>query len=135
MYLLKCVFEMCYEKAPYLTAFLFFFCSFYNWTTHSSTSNSSPNFEVVYDDPSGLRFRSKWDKKLLNVDPSVRLWLDVHCGVRRYGAFDVTSQRLQASIYNQNDSSAYVCVASGEKVRFLKESCVCELYANTNKID
>ncbi|XP_075903126.1 cilia- and flagella-associated protein 299 [Nelusetta ayraudi] len=43
---------------------------FYNWTTHASTSNSSPNFEVVYDDPGGLLFRSKRDKKLLNVDPS-----------------------------------------------------------------
>lgn len=67
------------------------FCSFYNWTTRSSTSNSSSNFEVVYDDPGGLLFRSKRDKKLLNVDPSVRLWLHLHRGVCRCGVFDVTS--------------------------------------------
>lgn len=49
-----------------------FFCrSFYNWKTQVSASNSSPNFEVIYDDPSGLLFRSKRDKKILNVDPSV----------------------------------------------------------------
>lgn len=49
-----------------------FFCrSFYNWKTQVSTSNSSPNFEVIYDDPNGLLFRSKRDKKILNVDPSV----------------------------------------------------------------
>lgn len=49
----------------------FFCCSFYNWKTQVSTSNSSPNFEVIYDDPNGLLFRSKRDKKILNVDPSV----------------------------------------------------------------
>lgn len=93
---------------------LLFCCSFYNWTTHASTSNSSPNFEVVYDDPGGLLFRSKRDKKLLNVDPSVSLWLSftkgketvrsVHCGIRGSGVFDVTSQRLRSSLYTLGDS-------------------------------
>ncbi|XP_047446915.1 cilia- and flagella-associated protein 299 [Mugil cephalus] len=42
---------------------------YYNWETQVSTSNSSPNFEVLYDDPNGLLFRNKRDKKILNVDP------------------------------------------------------------------
>ncbi|KAF3695344.1 putative protein C4orf22 -like protein [Channa argus] len=40
-----------------------------NWKTQVSTSNSSPNFEVIYDDPNGLLFKNKRDKKVLNVDP------------------------------------------------------------------
>lgn len=36
-----------------------------------STSNSSPNFEVIYDDPNGLLFKNTRDKKILNVDPLV----------------------------------------------------------------
>ncbi|KAF0034347.1 hypothetical protein F2P81_014413 [Scophthalmus maximus] len=43
---------------------------YYNWKTQVSTSNSSPNFEVIYDDPNGLLFKNKRDKKILNVDPS-----------------------------------------------------------------
>ncbi|XP_017286309.1 cilia- and flagella-associated protein 299 isoform X1 [Kryptolebias marmoratus] len=42
---------------------------YYNWKTQVSTSNSSSNFEVIYDDPNGLLFKNKKDKKLLNVDP------------------------------------------------------------------
>ncbi|XP_034397189.1 cilia- and flagella-associated protein 299 [Cyclopterus lumpus] len=42
---------------------------YYNWKTQVSTSNSSPNFEVIYDDPNGLLFKNKMDKKILNVDP------------------------------------------------------------------
>ncbi|KAK9522102.1 hypothetical protein VZT92_018589 [Zoarces viviparus] len=42
---------------------------YYNWRTQVSTSNSSPNFEVIYDDPNGLLFKNKRDKKILNVDP------------------------------------------------------------------
>nr|XP_046241862.1 cilia- and flagella-associated protein 299 isoform X3 [Scatophagus argus] len=42
---------------------------YYNWKTQVSTSNSSPNFEVIYDDPNGLLFMNKRDKKILNVDP------------------------------------------------------------------
>ncbi|XP_060894970.1 cilia- and flagella-associated protein 299 [Labrus mixtus] len=43
---------------------------YYNWKTQVSTSSSSPNFEVIYDDPRGLLFRNKRDKKILSVDPS-----------------------------------------------------------------
>uniref|UniRef100_A0A3Q4HJ20 Cilia- and flagella-associated protein 299 n=1 Tax=Neolamprologus brichardi TaxID=32507 RepID=A0A3Q4HJ20_NEOBR len=42
---------------------------YYNWKTQVSTSNSSPNFEVIYDDPNGLLFKNKMDKKILNLDP------------------------------------------------------------------
>ncbi|XP_069574901.1 cilia- and flagella-associated protein 299 [Brachyistius frenatus] len=42
---------------------------YYNWKTQLSMSNSSPNFEVIYDDPNGLLFKNKRDKKILNVDP------------------------------------------------------------------
>ncbi|XP_029018386.1 cilia- and flagella-associated protein 299 isoform X1 [Betta splendens] len=40
-----------------------------NWKTQASASTSSPNFEVIYDDPNGLLFKNKRDKKVLNVDP------------------------------------------------------------------
>ncbi|XP_034450955.1 cilia- and flagella-associated protein 299 [Hippoglossus hippoglossus] len=43
---------------------------FYNWKTQVSVSNSSPNFEALYEDPNGLLFKNKRDKKILNVDPS-----------------------------------------------------------------
>ncbi|XP_070690002.1 cilia- and flagella-associated protein 299 [Pempheris klunzingeri] len=43
---------------------------YYNWKTQVSASNPSPNFEVIYDDPNGLLFKNKRDKKILNVDPS-----------------------------------------------------------------
>ncbi|KAM8759696.1 cilia- and flagella-associated protein 299 isoform 7-T7 [Acanthopagrus schlegelii] len=42
---------------------------YYNWKTQVSTSNSSPNFEVIYNDPNGLLFKNTRDKKILNVDP------------------------------------------------------------------
>ncbi|XP_041854286.1 cilia- and flagella-associated protein 299 [Melanotaenia boesemani] len=42
---------------------------YYNWKTQVSTSNSSPNFEVIYDNVNGLLFKSRRDKKILNVDP------------------------------------------------------------------
>ncbi|XP_054629043.1 cilia- and flagella-associated protein 299 [Dunckerocampus dactyliophorus] len=42
---------------------------FYNWTTRVSASACSPNYEVIYDDPNGLLFQRKRDKKILNVDP------------------------------------------------------------------
>uniref|UniRef100_A0A8C6P2D7 Cilia- and flagella-associated protein 299 n=1 Tax=Nothobranchius furzeri TaxID=105023 RepID=A0A8C6P2D7_NOTFU len=42
---------------------------YYNWKTQVSTSNSSTNFQVIYDDPNGILFQHKKDKKILNVDP------------------------------------------------------------------
>ncbi|XP_056134660.1 cilia- and flagella-associated protein 299 [Lampris incognitus] len=43
--------------------------SFYNWKTKMSMSNSSANYEVVTNNPSGLLFRNKTDGKDLHVDP------------------------------------------------------------------
>uniref|UniRef100_A0A1A7W6Y8 Cilia- and flagella-associated protein 299 n=1 Tax=Iconisemion striatum TaxID=60296 RepID=A0A1A7W6Y8_9TELE len=40
-----------------------------NWTTQVSTSNSSTNFQVIYDDPNGILFQHKKDRQVLNVDP------------------------------------------------------------------
>ncbi|XP_018614577.1 cilia- and flagella-associated protein 299 [Scleropages formosus] len=43
--------------------------SFYNWETQVSTSNSSTNYQVIADNPNGLLFKNKRDRKILNVDP------------------------------------------------------------------
>jgi len=45
--------------------------SYYNWETQTSTSNSSPNFQVIAESESGLLFKNKRDRKLINVDPNV----------------------------------------------------------------
>lgn len=44
--------------------------SFYNWDTGVSTSNSSPNFQVLADNEAGLLFKNKRDRKVVNVDPA-----------------------------------------------------------------
>lgn len=43
--------------------------SYYNWETHNSTSNSSPNFQVIAHNELGLVFKNKRDRKVINVDP------------------------------------------------------------------
>ncbi|KAM4809879.1 cilia- and flagella-associated protein 299 [Rhinophrynus dorsalis] len=43
--------------------------SFYNWESHVSTSNASPNYQVIAENSSGLLFKNKRDRKILNVDP------------------------------------------------------------------
>lgn len=43
--------------------------SFYNWETSNSTSNSTPNFAVIIEGPAGILFKSKRDRKVINVDP------------------------------------------------------------------
>ncbi|XP_012992434.1 cilia- and flagella-associated protein 299 [Esox lucius] len=45
--------------------------SFYNWETQVSTSNASPNYQVIAENSSGLLFMNKMDRKILNVDPKV----------------------------------------------------------------
>lgn len=54
--------------------------SFYNWETQtckftnlliSGTSNATPNFQVIADNESGLLFKNKRDRKIINVDPKV----------------------------------------------------------------
>ena len=44
--------------------------SFYNWSTHLSTSNPTPNFQVIADHRHGLLFKNKKDRKVINVDPA-----------------------------------------------------------------
>jgi hypothetical protein len=46
--------------------------SFYNWETQMSTSNPTPNFQVIADNESGLLFKNKRDRKVINVDPRAR---------------------------------------------------------------
>lgn len=46
-------------------------CSFYNWETQTSTSNPTPNYQVIAENASGLLFKNKRDRKILNVDPKV----------------------------------------------------------------
>ena len=43
--------------------------SYFNWETQTSTSNSTPNFQVIADSESGLLFKNKRDRKVINVDP------------------------------------------------------------------
>lgn len=45
--------------------------SFYNWETQTCTSNATPNFQVIADNESGLLFKNKRDRKIINVDPRV----------------------------------------------------------------
>ena len=46
--------------------------SFYNWETQTSTSNATPNFQVIADNEAGLLFKNKRDRKVINVDPAAR---------------------------------------------------------------
>ncbi|XP_073747929.1 cilia- and flagella-associated protein 299 isoform X1 [Callorhinus ursinus] len=45
--------------------------SFYNWDSHIAVWNSTPNYQVIADNPEGLLFKYKRDRKILNVDPKV----------------------------------------------------------------
>ena len=44
-------------------------CSFYNWETHTATSNATANYTVIAENTTGLLFKNKRDRKILNVDP------------------------------------------------------------------
>ena len=46
--------------------------SYYNWETQTSTSNATPNFQVIADNEAGLLFKNKRDRKVINVDPQAR---------------------------------------------------------------
>ncbi|KAM6073002.1 cilia- and flagella-associated protein 299 [Theristicus caerulescens] len=43
--------------------------SFYNWDRNVSTSNSSPNYQVIAENACGLLFENRNDRKIINVDP------------------------------------------------------------------
>jgi hypothetical protein len=42
---------------------------YFHWAPHHSTSNSSPNFQVIAHNELGLVFKNKRDRKVINVDP------------------------------------------------------------------
>ena len=43
--------------------------SFYNWDTNFSSSVSSPNYQVIAENITGLLFKNKRDRKIVSVDP------------------------------------------------------------------
>ncbi|KAG9261706.1 hypothetical protein AMEX_G25299 [Astyanax mexicanus] len=43
--------------------------SFYNCKTQVATSNDTTNYQVIAENPTGLLFKNKRDRKILNVDP------------------------------------------------------------------
>ncbi|CDS42253.1 conserved hypothetical protein [Echinococcus multilocularis] len=43
--------------------------SFYNWESQHVSSTSTPNYIVIADNPSGLLFKNKRDRKLIIIDP------------------------------------------------------------------
>ena len=45
--------------------------SYYNWKTNTCHLNDSPNFRVDANSETGLLFRNKWDRKVINVNPKV----------------------------------------------------------------
>ncbi|XP_036384010.1 cilia- and flagella-associated protein 299 [Megalops cyprinoides] len=45
--------------------------SFYNWETELCTSNDTANYQVIAENPSGMVFKNKIDRKILSVDPKV----------------------------------------------------------------
>jgi len=44
--------------------------SYYNWETQTCTSNPTPNFQVKAENETGLKFKNKRDRKIINVDPN-----------------------------------------------------------------
>ena len=47
--------------------------SYYNWDTSHVVSNDSPNFKVdASNGATGLLFRNKKDRKVINVDPNIK---------------------------------------------------------------
>ena len=54
-----------------LFLFFIFWFSFYNWETQTSTSSPTPNYQVIAENASGLLFKNKRDRKIINVDPKV----------------------------------------------------------------
>lgn len=52
-------------------------CSYYNWVTHSATSSNSANYAILSNEYPGLLFKNTKDRKVVNVDPEVRLWISI----------------------------------------------------------
>lgn len=62
-----------YYTYQFLTSVYFY--SYYNWDNHIAVWNSTANYQVIADNPEGLLFKYKRDRKILNVDPKVSLLL------------------------------------------------------------
>ncbi|CAO2639251.1 Cilia- and flagella-associated protein 299 [Lemmus lemmus] len=73
--------------------------SFYNWDSNIAVCNSSPNYQVITDNPEGLLFKYKRDRKILNVDPKVHpgdnsVRIPIHTELYRHAVlFDHVSRR------------------------------------------
>lgn len=70
--------------------------SFYNWETQKSTSNATPNYQVIADNASGLLFKNKRDRKIVNVDPKASRPGDNSTRV----PIDSGSQYVQVVVYD-----------------------------------
>jgi len=44
--------------------------SFYNWESNVAISNPTSNYQVIAENASGLLFKNKRDRKIVNVDPN-----------------------------------------------------------------
>jgi hypothetical protein len=69
--------------------------SFYNWETLTCTSNATPNFQVIADNSSGLLFKNKRDRKIINVDPA-----EAHAGDNTLRVPIATKEHIQVVIYD-----------------------------------
>lgn len=69
--------------------------SFYNWETQKVIATSSANYTVLAENPAGLLFKNKRDRKIINVDPSALTPGD--SSVRTVIA---TERYLQAVVYD-----------------------------------
>ena len=69
--------------------------SFYNWDTNFSSSQSSPNYQVIADNATGLLFKNKRDRKIVNVDPKA-----TSAGDNTTRVIIPTSKYLQVVIYD-----------------------------------
>lgn len=47
-------------------------------------ATSSPNYTVLAENPGGLLFKNKKDRKVLNVDPTVSIFLNIQFRIRKF---------------------------------------------------
>ncbi|CEO99693.1 Cilia- and flagella-associated protein 299 [Plasmodiophora brassicae] len=67
--------------------------SYYNWDTQLATSTPSSNFQVI-DSHTGILFKNKRDRKVINVDPKGA------CGDNSTRTVIATDEYVQAVIYD-----------------------------------
>jgi hypothetical protein len=46
--------------------------SYYNWENQTCCTNNTPNFQIIPTSLEGLLFKSKRDRKIIDVDPKAR---------------------------------------------------------------